>query len=191
MRFVNLRHILKGPKAAPFYSQFVSETRARKNAWRAIFSYFILFYFILFYFVSFHFISFHFISFHFILFYFILFYSSTSSLSESDYVHHVFSVVPALLALGGSLMVLFFRPPSCRTKRGWYGFKASHAIMSYHQLSWLRCSLCTIIFNKHNQYEKNHLWTLIMSMQFVNEIMIEFHLLCQAALYGLFYISLS
>ncbi|CAH3042573.1 unnamed protein product [Porites lobata] len=42
---------------------------------------------------------------------------STSSLSESDYVHHVFSVVPALLALAGSLMVLFFRPPSCRTKR--------------------------------------------------------------------------
>ncbi|CAH3186187.1 unnamed protein product, partial [Porites evermanni] len=42
---------------------------------------------------------------------------STSSLSESDYVHHVFSVVPALLALAGSLMVLLFRPPSCRTKR--------------------------------------------------------------------------
>ena len=58
------------------------------------------------------------ISFHFISFPFLLFYSSTSSLSESDYVHHVFSVVPALLALGGSLMVLFFRPPSCRTKRG-------------------------------------------------------------------------
>ena len=90
-----LRHILKGPKAAPFYSS--SETRARKNAWRAIFSYF----------------------------FFIFFYSSTSSLSESDYVQHVFSLVPALLALAGSLMVLFFRLPSCRTKRGWYRFKLS------------------------------------------------------------------
>ena len=156
-----LRHILK---AVPFYSQFVKLNARKKKCLEGDFQLFII-----------------------ILFY----YSSTSSLSESDYVHHVFSVVPALLALAGSLMVLFFRPPSCRTKRGWYGFKASHAIMSYHQLSWLRCSFCTIIFNKHNQYDKNHLWTLIMSMQFVNEIMIEFHLLCQAALYGLFYISLS
>ena len=98
-------YTIKAQKLPLFILSSSSETRARKNSWRAIFSYFI----------SFHFISFH----------FILFYSSTSSLSESDYVHHVFSVVPALLALGGSLMVLLFRPPSCRTKRGWYGFKPS------------------------------------------------------------------
>ena len=150
------------PEAVPFYSQFVKPNERKKKCLEGDFQLFII----------------------------ILFYSSTSNLSKGDYVQHVFSVVPALLALAGSLMVLFFRPPSCRTKRGWYGFKASHAIMSYHQLNWLRCSFCTIIFNKHNQYDKNHLWTLIMSMQFVNEIMIEFQLLYQTALYRLFYISL-
>ena len=112
-----LRHILK---AAPFYSQFVKQKARKKKCLEGDFQLFII----------------------------ILFYSSTSKLSESDYVHHVFSVVPALLALAGSLMVLFFRPPSCRTKRGWYArfqsFPCNYIIMSYHQLSWLRCSFCTI-----------------------------------------------
>ena len=91
----------KRPKSCPFLFLVRQATRAQeKTPGRAIFSYLFLFYFI-------------------------LFYSSTSSLSESDYVHHVFSIVPALLALAGSLMVLFFRPPSCRTKRGWYRFKLS------------------------------------------------------------------
>ena len=40
-----------------------------------------------------------------------------SNLSESDYVRHVFSMIPALLALAASLVILFLRLPSCSSRR--------------------------------------------------------------------------
>ena len=56
----------------------------------------------------------------------IYFLNACSSVSSaSDYVRHVFSIVPAILALAGSLMVLVLQSSSlcCSTVReGWYQF---------------------------------------------------------------------
>ena len=48
---------------------------------------------------------------------FILLCSSQSNLTESDYVRHVLSMIPALLTLAGSLVILFLRLPSCSSRR--------------------------------------------------------------------------
>ena len=49
---------------------------------------------------------------------FILLCSSQSNLTESDYVRHVLSMIPALLTLAGSQVILFLRLPSCSSTRG-------------------------------------------------------------------------
>ena len=47
-------------------------------------------------------------------------FSSESNASKSNYVRHVFSMVPGILALAGSLVVLFFQTSMLRsTIRGW------------------------------------------------------------------------
>ena len=51
-------------------------------------------------------------------FIFIFLCSCQSNLSESDSVRHVLSMIPALLALAGSLVILFLRLPSCSSRRG-------------------------------------------------------------------------
>ena len=59
------------------------------------------------------------VSFNFISLYF---FSSSSGLSESEYVRYVFFMVPGLLTLIGSLMVLVSNPSNlclCSAKGGW------------------------------------------------------------------------
>ena len=56
------------------------------------------------------------------LFNFLVFFSSSSGLSESEYVRYVFFMVPGLLTLTGSLMVLVSNPSNscfCSAKGGW------------------------------------------------------------------------
>ena len=53
---------------------------------------------------------------------------SQSNLSESDYVWHMLSMIPALLALAGSLVILFLRLPSCSSRRG---RRYTHAVESF------------------------------------------------------------
>ena len=55
-----------------------------------------------------------------ILYIFYFPFRSVSNASIANYVRHVFSMVLGILALTGSLVVLFCQPPMlCSTRRGW------------------------------------------------------------------------